>query len=346
MEQSRIIYLLERYMEDRLMPDEREELYMLSAKRNDPDTHKMMRGWIEQKIRDAPPETSGAPDLNHMDRILAGILSVDKTEATRPALLHKRPFYRRYLVAAACVALIAAMFGIWTRYPLQISKPGSAAVISDPGVPVEFTRSLKLPDGSIAILKGGSTLKYPEAFSGEKREVILNGEAYFDITHTGALPFVIYTGKVKTVVLGTSFNIRAYPGQNDIVVSVTRGKVRVEKDGGEILAVLTQDQQVVYNIEESEVQKTDTNAGQANDWVKNDMEFDGIAFENIALLLEKRYNVRIDFENPALKKCLTVVSFSGMESLENVLETLCVIRDAGYTKTGDDQYVISGDSCE
>ncbi len=345
MEQSRIIYLLERYMEDRLMPDEREELYMLSVQRNDPDIYKIMHGWIEQKMRGATAYGGGA-DLDHMNSILAGILSIDKTEAIRPVMLHKKPFYRRYLVAAACVAMIAVIFGIRTKYPFQISKPEPAAVISDPGTPVEFTRSLKLPDGSMAILKGGSTLKYPETFSGEKREVILNGEAYFDITHTDALPFVIYTGKVKTVVLGTSFNIRAYPGQNDIVVSVTRGKVRVEKDGGEILAVLTQDQQVVYNIEESEVQKTDTNTGKANDWVKNDMEFDGVTFENIALLLEKRYNVRIDFENPTLKKCLTVVSFSGMESLENVLETLCVIRDARYTRIGSDQYMISGDGCE
>ncbi len=330
-------------MEDRLTPDEREELYRLSEQKT--DAYETMQSWIEQKMRKSWPVAGTTSDLGHMDKILAGILAIDKTKDVRPVVAYRKPFYRRYLAAAACVAMIAIMFGIWTSYQFQISRQEPVA-ISAPNVPVKFTRNLKLPDGSLVILKDGSTLNYPESFSGEKREVTLNGEAYFDIMHTDSLPFVIHTGKVKTVVLGTSFNIRAYPGQKEIVVSVTRGKVRVEKDEGEVLAILTQDQQVVYKGEDSEIQKTETNAGKAAEWIKGDMEFDGAAFEDIALLLEKRYSVRIDFENSALKKCLTVVSFSGTESLETILETLCVIRNASYTQIDSGQYIIRGDGCE
>ncbi len=351
MNKDRISYLLEKYLEDRLTPGEKSELHALAVLDNGLEVSEMIRERLEQEIRMAPNREEREADSQAHEEILARILSVDKTRPDRIQPLHTVPFYRKSWFAVACAALLILVLGIRKFYPPGVPDTQPLAAV-DPKVPVGFTRSLILPDGSSVILKGGSTLSYPETFSGATREVTLTGEAYFDIEHIGGdrgqtlLPFIIHTGKVKTVVLGTSFNIRAYPDQRDIVVSVTKGKVRVEDDAGEVLAVLTKDQQVIYNAEGAEVLKTSTQITKATDWVKSDMEFDGVSFESIAQLLEKRYGVRIVFQNPELRPCLTVVSFSGTESLDNVLETLCLIRSATYTKNANDEILISGNGCE
>src|SRR5690606_2859673 len=89
-------------------------------------------------------------------------------------------------------------------------------------------RLLHLPDGSTVIVGVGSKLNYPSSFDSLRtREVYLEGQAYFDIRHNPQKPFIIHTGKVATTVLGTSFNIKAWPEDQDITVTVTRGKVRV-----------------------------------------------------------------------------------------------------------------------
>src|SRR5690606_2603405 len=74
---------------------------------------------------------------------------------------------------------------------------------------------LLLPDGSTVLLNNNSSLDFPQQFTGDTREVILKGEAYFDIKPDASRPFIIHTGKVKTRVLGTAFNIRAYPEEID-----------------------------------------------------------------------------------------------------------------------------------
>src|SRR5207248_3097180 len=104
-------------------------------------------------------------------------------------------------------------------------------------IPVAWTRHIVLPDSSTVVLHAGSRLLFPEAFSVNTREVTLVGEAYFDIVHREAQPFIIHTGQLKTTVLGTAFNIRAYDSSQEVMVSVTKGRVRVES-GNQVLAEL------------------------------------------------------------------------------------------------------------
>src|SRR5688572_8298430 len=102
---------------------------------------------------------------------------------------------------------------------------------------------LRLPDGSTVLLNEGSKLEYPITFSGDTREVFLQGEGYFDIQHNPSKPFVVKTANVTTTVLGTAFNVKAFPSEKHITVTVTRGKVKVSKDE-KVLGVITHDQQI------------------------------------------------------------------------------------------------------
>ncbi|NLR66506.1 DUF4974 domain-containing protein [Chitinophaga varians] len=207
-----------------------------------------------------------------------------------------------------------------------------------------FDRYLTLPDGSTVVLHRGSRLVVPEHFNGQSREVTLLGEAYFDIRSDSGKPFVINTGQLKTTVLGTAFNISAYPEQAEITVSVTRGKVKVE-DGTKVLAVLTPDQQIVYNIKNAAARQEAVNAAARANWTTNEMVFENATFETIANTLSKRYEVNIQFSDDALKQCPVRVSFAGTESLEEVLDVICGVRNATYQIENGRDVLIKGKGC-
>src|SRR5439155_2315167 len=97
---------------------------------------------------------------------------------------------------------------------------------------------LLLPDSTQVWLNAASSLEFPEAFQSGKREVYLVGEAFFDVKHAENRPFIIHTGNVTTRVVGTAFNIKGYPDQPDVIVSVKRGKVQVSKNE-KLVATLT-----------------------------------------------------------------------------------------------------------
>lgn len=243
-------------------------------------------------------------------------------------------------------AVILPILGIGAL--LWLSRPGN----TDQAKPVlavspdnpEGRRFILLPDSSTVVLQKGSSLIYPEKFKGGKREVTLTGEAYFDIHQQQDQPFVIHSGKVVTTVLGTAFNIRAYPEQESVTVTVTRGKVKIEEEKSrKLLGILTPDQQIIYNNDEL-AETRPVKAMEEVAWVKQGLDFISVPFEEIARQLGDRYQVKISFANPELKNCRIRATFEGTESLEKVLLILCTVRDATYTINGD-EVVISGDGC-
>jgi ferric-dicitrate binding protein FerR (iron transport regulator) len=207
-----------------------------------------------------------------------------------------------------------------------------------------YAKYLILPDGSKVIVHANSKVEYPRQFAGNTRQVTLTGEAYFDIKHNTEKPFIIHTGKLKTTVLGTAFNIKAYPNSTDITVTVTRGRVKVEDDK-KVLGILTHDKQLVYNLPQATVQKQAVVATEAVKWTKENMVFESVAFETITAQISRRYGITIRFTNEDIKKCPVTASFSGTESLEEVISFLCLARNATYTTEKDNTITIDGKGC-
>jgi ferric-dicitrate binding protein FerR (iron transport regulator) len=148
------------------------------------------------------------------------------------------------------------------------------------------------------------------------------------------------------VVLGTAFNIQAYPDSKDVTVSVIRGKVRVENNQ-KILAVLTPNQQVTYNSSEAEnagTRKVDA-ASIITDWTKQDMVFEDVSFQTVADLLSRRYGVSIGFKNGLLAKCTIKAFFNGTEPLDKVLESLCLISNSVFTRFDNGNIILDGEGC-
>jgi transmembrane sensor len=247
----------------------------------------------------------------------------------------------RFIQSAAAVLigvfLITGYF-VLNKHKVAVNQPPLLA-----SAPVKFSENkfVLLPDSSTVLIHSGSTISY--AMKGKNRELKLIGEAYFDIKHLADHPFVIYTGKVKTTVLGTAFNIKAYPGQN-VVVSVTRGKVSVANESRHAIATLVANQQAVYRIDADNLGQSTVEAKQTITWAKQDMQFDGMPYSLLAERLSRRYGVDVKFKNENLAKCLITGRFTGTESLDQVLKTLSDIVGSTYTIDGK-TVLLDGTGC-
>ncbi|WP_198674095.1 FecR family protein [Chitinophaga alhagiae] len=255
------------------------------------------------------------------------------------------PFHRRALRWAAVVGGLLLLAGGARYFFKPVSRQGE--LVKEHRLPAAHSRHITLPDGSLVILHADSRLDYPETFSGAIRDVTLSGEAYFDIRQDTARPFVIHSGNLRTTVLGTAFNIRAYEGSPEITVSVTRGKVKVETEHeGKLLAVLTPDQQVVYNNLVATAVRQPVVSDSVTLWVRRDMLFENMSFATVAQAISNRYRVNIRFDDPAMEACPIRASFKGTEPLETVLSVVCAIRNASYTIEDENNILITGRGCQ
>ncbi len=210
------------------------------------------------------------------------------------------------------------------------------------------TKFVVLPDGSRVVLHGDTRIEYDRDFNRQTREVSLTGEAYFDVVHLnvdGQEPasFVIKTGKISTTVLGTAFSIKSLPSESEVVVTVTRGKVRVD-DGNKHTSLLTANQQVTYNTRTTVADEKVVKSQELTSWVQADMVFQEMPFGALAEMLEKRYGVKISFQNPELQQCLITGRFSGTETLEEVFKVLTLTSNTKYSLESG-ELVLSGEGC-
>lgn len=261
------------------------------------------------------------------------------------------PIFRTWYFRAA--AILIALCGVAGTFFLLINNKGkenttvaSAEVIEKKSA----NRFVTLPDGSTVVLHGKSTLSYGKDFNQSSREVTLVGEAYFDVVHLessqnrkGEVPFVINTGHVKTTVMGTAFNIKAWEDQKEVVITVTRGKVKVENEQ-KLLAILTENKQVTFNTATLHSGEKMVKAKETVAWAQTDMTFDALPFGELATQLEKRYDVNIHFKNQALRLCTITGRFSGTETIEEVFRILSTTSNTTFSINGRD-LVIDGEKC-
>lgn len=273
--------------------------------------------------------------------ILHNILS-ESDNSAKMKNKRKISFVKITSIAACFLLIIGLAFGIKSTIHNSVPHPVLyQAVEVASNIPTTYTRNMVLPDGSKIILRAGSTLEYSFCVRDSFRTVVLNGEAYFDVTHDPHHPFVIHTGKLKTTVLGTAFNIRAWNEQDDMEISVTRGKVKVE-DQKTIIGVLTKNQILEYKSIEEKVNKHSTPPENVSvDWTKQDLNFDHATLAEIAQVLCKRFGVNIEITDSQLAQSEIVSTFCGTETLEEIMDVLCAINSQTHYTIKDKTIIIS-----
>lgn len=178
---------------------------------------------------------------------------------------------------------------------------------------------LVLEDGSCIWLNSASELRYPIHFGKDKRQVWLEGEAYFEIAHNARCPFVVKTAKQDVTVLGTSFDVTAYKDEKNVYTTLLDGSVRV--DTKEKQQVLIPGEQAVFDGEAINVKEV--NAKLYCSWIEERFVFMSEDFEHVAKKLERWYNVKFVFESDDLrKKCFSgsIPKYSEMHKILKMLE--------------------------
>lgn len=183
-----------------------------------------------------------------------------------------------------------------------------------------------LPDSTQVWLNAGSTLDYPEHFGEVTREVMLTGEAYFDVKHAAEHPFTIHTGEIQTTVLGTAFNINAYADRSDIQVSVSRGKVKVSR-GNQLIAVLIKGQAVKVNQTGDAGPQKVLTVNSVAAWQQGNMVYDDETLGDIIADLQRVYNVNIQVKNNKMLALRISTSFRRELGISHALEILCKLTD-------------------
>lgn len=180
-----------------------------------------------------------------------------------------------------------------------------------------------LSDGTHIYLGPGSSLSFPEKFSGSKREVKLDGEAYFEVTKNKEKPFIIYSRNIRTQVLGTTFKVSAFK-DSPVLVSVTSGRVRVDRISGDQvqeLATLYPGEQVSYN-QQSQVRKSNFNIENIKNWKTGQLSFDGTPLSELTNQISRWYNVPITIRTESLKQIPITVTLDGNMPLYKFLDVL------------------------
>lgn len=330
MMEERIRYLFRQYLANKCSRKELEEFFsLIRASGND----EVLRGLIKKVYEDAEQTPSIQTFVNEHGSL---ILS-EKAGAPPFAIPRNRP--RRRLVLAAVILLLAAAPLLWlVKTPGRPHGAAVAAILTKKTTEPSEYKYLLLPDSTQVWLNASSTLEFPEHFGAGKREVSLSGEAYFDVRHSEKAPFVIHTGKISTTVLGTSFNIKAYPDRQHVVISVSTGKVRVSYDNRS-LATLVKGQQVKVNsrlntVEEKKIEPADVAA-----WQQGNMSYDDEALEDIVADLERLYNVKIRIDNDSIRTLRVSTSFRREIGIAQALQVICRLTDT-MLRQSDGMYII------
>jgi ferric-dicitrate binding protein FerR (iron transport regulator) len=241
-------------------------------------------------------------------------------------------YFRRWMSVAAGIFLVVSII-FFVAYRLKLTPPQQAVVYYEKTVPYGKKIQIGLPDGTQVWVNSGSKLKYPSSFTGNKRELYLEGEAYFDVAHDEKRPFIIHTGKVFTQVLGTAFNIKAY-GSSKMSVTVARGKVSVGLQR-KLLSILTPNQCLSYNQVNGDAKKYKVNASRLR-WMNGDLIFDNTNLGEAAQVLERWYNVKITFANPKAKAYQFTASFLKHEDIDQVMNVLSELSRFRYERNASE----------
>lgn len=206
--------------------------------------------------------------------------------------------YAAILVVAVLLGGVGYYFG-FNKFPTEYTEVVSTNK--------QVLNEIVLPDGSLVSLNSNSRLEFPEHFASDVREVSIIGEGFFDVKPNPDKPFIINAGGTQIKVLGTSFNVAAYPESKMVEVIVKTGKVEVTRKAenlvSESLKVLLMPGEKGTLFYESKIlQKTENNNINFLAWKTNDIIFNETPLKEVITCLENVYHIDIDILDTELER--------------------------------------------
>lgn len=268
-----------------------------------------------------------------------------------------------YPVAASVLLLLGLGWWINNRYGEQkpiVAYQEILDQVTDPLVVEENNsdqpRLVALNDGTTVLLQPRSKLTFPTGFEGDRREVFLSGEAFFDVAKNPEKPFFVYAGSLATKVLGTSFKVSAFAEEDEVRVVVKTGKVSVFPLLKEDIArhqaqdsltgiILSPNQQIVFTNKDLRLTRSAVAESKILELPiqRESFEFQATPIREVFSALEKSYGVKIVFDEIKMKNCYLTASLSDEPLFEKIM-LICKTIGAEYQQTGTSIF-ITGQGC-
>ncbi|MFC0773825.1 FecR family protein [Terrimonas alba] len=348
---ERIWHLMAKALNSEASPEESEELSVL-LKQDDEVQQQfelLSRIWKEKG--------QGVDDDGNARKLILKIIDkaqaqADSEHSEEERLNTRRRSRRRRMfsitAAAAAFFIITAGWFFWNNQKTDVDeakKPETLVV--NKGSRSRFL----LSDGTTVWLNAGSKLFYESDFSGATREVRLEGEAFFDVIKNPKKPFIVHASSIDIRVLGTAFNVKSYPEDKNVETTLYRGLVNVVRTGDPAKKIirLIPNQKLVLpkqaaneseNLSEKITLPTKASPGSftithidstkkeserfETAWLYSRLEFRGDSFEELALKLERWYNVTISFTDEKVKQLTVTGSFEN----ETVEQAMAALKEA------------------
>ena len=265
--------------------------------------------------------------------------------------IRRRILFRRLQRAAAILFIPLVSVLLWLLLHKDELSVQYVELHSNPGMVASFT----LPDGSKVWLNGGSRLRFPSVFKGQKREVEMSGKGYFEVAHNALQPFSVKAGETFSLeVLGTSFNLSAYDDEDIIETTLINGSVKLNllQEGKMVQCMMQPNEKVIYKKYKDivkipgDLQKTDSILPAANKatvsvkiatvdpkydiaWKDNRILFKNHTMEEVIRTLGRYYNVQFKVLNKKVMDSEITGKFTN-EQLPQVMEYLKIASGIKY----------------
>lgn len=315
--------LIARYLTDELTESEYAELEAWKS-RNPENLHEyndFVAIWSRA-------DTLKMPSSIHQPDILKTLyLKSEKLQA------RKRWIYWA-LQSAAVVALSVIFSGIYTYLDRNQSASMLHPVYQEVKAAYGTQARVELADGTSVSLNSGSKLRFPQSFDHQQqRRVILEGEGFFTVTKNEMLPFVVETNQLDIQVLGTTFNVDAYPDNQSVLIALVEGKVKLQNNTGkenkDLMDLLPNEVATLNRAERTLIKTSGADLYKYTAWVNGRIVFFGDPIQTVVKKLEKWYNVEIVISDQRLEKYEFTGTFID-ESLEQVLSILSLTSPMTY----------------
>ncbi len=284
---------------------------------------------------------------------------IEETPSSFTRFLNKKnKLFAGALLAGLTILTFAFLFlkatGTTEASSLSVynNQQSAKEISTKKGANVQF----KLPDGSTVWLNAGSKLNYEKINQTNLREVYLTGEAFFDVTKNPQRPFIIHTSTIDIKVIGTAFNVKAYPEDKTVETSLIRGKVEItlKNNPAEKYVLKPNQKLVLYNTylnnnvaaNEKALPENfpgvvikqinyinDDSTSKETSWMRNELSFEDESFKDIAVRMGRWYDVEFEFKNKKTEEEQLTGSFE-METLTEALEALKITTDFNYKVEG------------
>lgn len=329
MSENKIYTILKRFTDRSVLSKDRKKIsYWLISDVNEAEKEKaLFRIWNE---------TQGEEDGTISQSLRS---TTQKIQSLKDSAGRKLYISRMFRYAAIFLLPVLTGIGVWQTQEKYYSELNMVEWY----IPNARIQELELSDGSFVQVNAGSVLIHPKQFKGKERSVYLSGEANFSVAPNAKKPFIVQVGSLMIEVLGTKFNVEAYPGSGYIMTTLESGSIKVYKQEQEEEAIVLQpDEQIKYYLYEDRFETYQVEASDYSLWTQGELKFQNKPLNEILMSLERRYDVHFLVDPLIHENDLYAVKINSHETIEDALYVLSqIVGNISYKKEGQSIRLIS-----